>query len=137
MDLVIKTPFSNKRSIHNYIMNIPADAKSYSAHLLLHDKLRRLDPEKNWKQVLKKYIKFRFKLLTELTDIHGRLTCTYCGRNDLVIGFPKINNKNNRIPNLATIDHIYPVSLGGGRLDKTNCTVACKRCNGTKGDTIL
>ena len=44
MDLVIKTQFSNKRSIHNYIMNIPVDAKSFSAHILLHDKLRKLDP---------------------------------------------------------------------------------------------
>ena len=119
-------------------MDIPADAKSFSAYLLLHDKLRRLDPDKNWKLNNNRYFRFRKRFLNDQKDEHGRLTCSYCNRNDLVIGSTGQNsNKNNRIPNLATIDHIYPLSLGGARFDVNNCAVSCKTCNGKKGSDVL
>jgi len=36
--------------------------------------------------------------------------------------------------NLATIDHVRPVSKGGARYDVENCVVACYACNQSKKD---
>ncbi len=36
----------------------------------------------------------------------------------------------------ATIDHVIPVSKGGGRWDIWNIVLACNFCNGRKGDSI-
>lgn len=46
-------------------------------------------------------------------------TCQYCGA--------RLHTNDE-----ATIDHIIPVSLGGGH-DDTNLRAACKPCNLTKG----
>jgi 5-methylcytosine-specific restriction endonuclease McrA len=41
--------------------------------------------------------------------------------------------KNNRNPNLATIDHMTPICHGIDKLDESNWAVSCKRCNKNKG----
>jgi len=71
-------------------------------------------------------------------EMNGKLTCVYCLRDDLTAGSHdfKDRDKNNYIRNLATVDHIYPLSLGGPKYDKKNCCVACKRCNETKGNKV-
>ena len=61
-------------------------------------------------------------ILTKL--IWGVDHCQYCGM--------KFVNCN-----CTSIDHIYPQYLGGG-VEVTNfLTVACKRCNGDKGDLTI
>ncbi len=137
--MIVKTPFSKTRSVRNHIYDIPNDAKSFSAYLLLHNKLVKLDEDRYWKTSIVKWYKFRQAFLKEALEKYGKLSCSYCPRTDLVIGKTdeKPNIKNNSLPNLATIDHIYPLSLGGAKFDKNNCTVSCRRCNGTKGSTII
>lgn len=48
--------------------------------------------------------------------------CQYCGK--------KLNNKT------ATIDHIFPISLGGKDTYK-NCVTSCFSCNIKKGSRLL
>lgn len=89
---------------------------------------------------LAKYFAFRKEFLTEEKEANnGVLQCTYCDRDDLVIGNTEMNNSNsnNKIPNLATIDHIHPLSKGGEKYNKENCCVSCKKCNRKKGNKIL
>ena len=63
----------------------------------------------------------------------GSLTCEYCGKANLVVnyqpvaGFPHPHN-------MATIDHIVPISKGGDRTDISNIFVCCYQCNTEKGD---
>jgi hypothetical protein len=65
---------------------------------------------------LYRYLSKRYLFLTRRVKRKGELRCDYCGRTGLVIG----NNRqsNNSIPNLATIDHIVPVSEGIDQLDE-------------------
>lgn len=137
--MLVKTYFSKTRSINNHIIDIPNDAKSYSAAILLHNKLIKQDEDRYWKTSIVKWYNFRQAFLKDVLKKFNQLSCAYCPRTDLVIGKtdenPNINN--NSLPNLATIDHIYPLSLGGAKYDVNNCTVACRRCNGTKGSTVI
>jgi len=82
------------------------------------------------KQQLFKWLSFRDKLLDE-----RELKCVYCGRDDLVKDQPEHLRK--QLPNLATIDHVKPVSKGGKRYDKDNCVVSCRKCNAKKADKLI
>lgn len=55
----------------------------------------------------------------EVAARQGRI-CAYCGETDRPLEF----------------DHIYPVSKGGSN-DPSNLTLACDRCNRSKGDKTL
>jgi 5-methylcytosine-specific restriction endonuclease McrA len=39
--------------------------------------------------------------------------------------------------NLATLDHVVPISKGGGITDLNNVVIACWPCNNKKGDNII
>ena len=133
--MVVKTYFSQNRSVYNYIIDQPTTSKSFSAHLLLKEKLWKLDPSKNWRLNGNRYNKFRKRFLKKHMNQYGKLTCIYCGRNDLIIGFKKRRPQRNEIEYIATIDHIYPISKGGDRYDENNCCVACPKCNMEKADS--
>lgn len=111
--------------------------KSYASYILLKNRLKNLDDEPTWAIELKKYLKFREEFLNE-SKIDGKLICVYCQRDDLVEGHHEFKNKNlnNNIPNLATIDHIIPISKGGSKYDKSNCCISCKKCNQKKADKM-
>tara|TARA_R110000824_G_scaffold334168_4_gene520721 strand:+ start:452 stop:826 length:375 start_codon:yes stop_codon:yes gene_type:complete len=82
-------------------------------------------------QELSQWFKFKKKLLDQcLEDNNGKLVCAYCGRDDLIEEIPKIKQPAN----LATIDHIIPLSRGGAKMDKSNCVISCHRCNYRKSD---
>jgi 5-methylcytosine-specific restriction endonuclease McrA len=81
-------------------------------------------------QQLQDWFDFRDKFLSK-----RKLVCTYCKRDDLIKDQP--NHIRKQLPNLATIDHIYPLSEGGAKFDEKNCTVACPKCNRKKGAKIL
>lgn len=136
---VITTPFSMKRSVYNHILTVPTSNKTRSAYILLYDKLRAQDDSENWATELKKWLPFRKEILqTELKE-EGKLRCVYCGREDLVEGHHEFNKKhlNHNTPNLATIDHIHPLSKGGEKYDTDNCCVSCRNCNSKKGNKII
>ena len=138
MNIVI-TPFSKKHRVQNFIYGVPTSYKTRSAYILLHQKLSALDDSEDWATELKKWLPFRKELLQKELTEKGKLQCVYCGRDDLIEGYHEFEKKhlNMKFPNLATIDHIYPLSLGGNKYDETNCCVACKKCNSKKGNKII
>jgi 5-methylcytosine-specific restriction endonuclease McrA len=46
---------------------------------------------------------------------------------------PEDYSANNKNSNLATIDHVIPLSKGGNKYDESNLVIACKTCNKKKG----
>ncbi len=50
-------------------------------------------------------------------------TCQYCGK-----GMP---------PSQLSVDHVVPTSRGGAANSWENQVVACRRCNGRKGNRLL
>jgi 5-methylcytosine-specific restriction endonuclease McrA len=72
--------------------------------------------------VLKRYVKFQFKIVTAHRReiiLRDNNQCQYCGNE-----FP--NDK-------LTLDHIFPRSRGGGNT-WDNLVAACKKCNQKKGN---
>lgn len=55
--------------------------------------------------------------------------CCYCGIQMVFGTF----SRGNRPPNMATIEHIIPVSLGGSHT-LGNCALACWRCNSSRSN---
>jgi len=81
------------------------------------------------KQKWEVWLEFRDVLIDEELKEHGELFCRYCGKRNLVRESPFKDPDN-----LATIDHIKPLSKGGKRYDKSNCAIACLPCNKKKAD---
>lgn len=75
-------------------------------------------------QERRKWSKSRNAFLQEELKKHGKLTCAYCGRDDL-----KINDKRFAV----TVDHIEPKSAGGSEFSHDNFAVSCGACNRKKG----
>ncbi len=82
---------------------------------------------------LAEWFEFRDEILDEAEARDGKLVCSYCKRDDLVRKLPDYVKK---AANLATIDHMVPVSKGGEKYDKKNCAIACYGCNQRKADKV-
>lgn len=67
--------------------------------------------------------RIRDRYMKELARQNEFLTCWLCGRNDLQIGLPESH------PQVATLDHFIPISMGGEWNDEENFRVACRTCN--------
>lgn len=82
------------------------------------------------------WLKFREEYLNKILKQKGDLVCKYCGKQHLEIGGRELKDfhGNNKNKNLATIDHINPLSNDGKKYDETNMCVDCKKCNGKKGN---
>lgn len=69
-----------------------------------------------------------------------KYTCRYCGRRlverSLVTGGKYLGGLIYDGTNAATVDHVIPVSKGGGFTEK-NLVAACNKCNGEKSDKLL
>jgi len=112
-----------KYSEHNVMSNNP-HVQSLAALVLLTKKL-----------TLKSYgyrvwLKYRRWWIKEHLKTHDRLYCEYCGKGPL-----KIQSRNNN--NIATLDHVIPISKNGPKFDSSNIVIACSACNGRKGDKDL
>lgn len=107
------------------------DAKTYASYLLLKDYYWQRD-EDNVKSIANRMrmIGFSRTYLTGVLEATGKLQCTYCPKDNLIIEL-----EGMQVPNgiKATIDHINPISNGGGLFDHENLCVACGTCNGKKG----
>jgi len=93
--------------------------QSLAALILLEKDLASLE--------LVEWLEFRLKFLNS-----NELTCHYCNRKNLEIEVDMTNRE--KLKNLATIDHIIPISKGGAIYDINNCVVACFFCNQRKGN---
>lgn len=59
--------------------------------------------------------------------------CYYCG---CVMLLAQVPNRMRQPDNLATLDHIVPVSVAGTKATaKGRCVVACRICNQERGTT--
>ena len=114
-----------------YFDGLSVPIQSYAALVLLNDMLRKQDVDflNEFSTIFKK-IGFSRDYLTRQKEIQGDLVCTYCGQPHLIIEL-----ENMRVPHRikATIDHIVPLSDGVDFFDEKNLTVACGKCNSTKG----
>lgn len=54
--------------------------------------------------------------------------CVYC-QSSMVL---KFGDAKFMPPNLATFDHVVPLSKGGGGASANNLVLACRRCNSHK-----
>lgn len=105
------------------------DAKSYAASILLKNYYWQRD-EDNVKSIANRMrmIGFSRKYLTEVLKAEGKLCCSYCPKENLIIELEGMSISNGQ---KATIDHIVPTSKGGGLFDVNNI---CGTCNSKKSD---
>ena len=111
------------------------DAKSYASYVLLKNYYTERDKTniKSYSYRMRK-IAFSRNFLKNVLNDEGCLTCTYCKQPDLIIEENGMNIPNSK---KATIDHVVPISKGGGVFDVNNITVACDKCNSKKSDMSL
>jgi 5-methylcytosine-specific restriction endonuclease McrA len=123
---------SGRTRVVHVIVNATPSSRSWSSYIMMKEDLRSMDEEEmGEKAELYRYLSMRYRFLIRRLKRRGELRCDYCGRPGLIIGHNR--KSNNRISNLATIDHVVPVSKGIDRLDEKNWGVACRKCNGKKG----
>lgn len=56
--------------------------------------------------------------------------CYYCKRDTVI---RKIHNGQQQPHNLATLDHVVPLSKDGVFAPTRNCVMACRLCNEARG----
>ena len=86
--------------------------------------------DKYTEESISQWLKFKDEYIKEYLKEHDKLECAYCGRDDLVIE----NEGRRQHANLATLDHIHPLSKGGSKYDPENIAIACYKCNQEKGN---
>jgi 5-methylcytosine-specific restriction endonuclease McrA len=107
-------------SSHNVLVSDP-HPKSLAALVLLTKKLapRPLG--------YKEWLRYRKWYLREHWRKHRDFRCAYCGKS----GLKKTTDYDDQ---LATLDHVKPLSKGGERFHSSNLVVACYSCNSKKKD---
>ena len=112
--------------------------KSRAAYEILKEKLTFNDVDYH---DIHEWLEFREIYLLKQKALNGGiLKCHYCPKEGLDIGgrsTPQELAKNNKNKNLATIDHVIPLSKGGERYNEKNLVVSCKKCNQKKDNKIL
>jgi 5-methylcytosine-specific restriction endonuclease McrA len=107
-------------SNHNVLVKNP-HVQSLAALVLLTKKLAPRRPSyKDWLRYRKWYIR-------EHLRTHKKLVCHYCGKGPL-------KKQSDDDDDLATLDHVKPISKGGARFLSSNIVVACYSCNSRKKD---
>lgn len=99
---------------HSVIIEEP-HIQSLAALVLLQKRYR--------EEILHEYLQWRDKFLSKF-DV---LTCFWCGKTGLL-------PETETLSQLATIDHIIPVSRGGEKMNEKNCIVSCHKCNVKRGN---
>lgn len=102
---------------HQVLVEEP-HTQSYAALVLLNKEYR-MSQANEW-------LEFR-KVFLSRFDV---LTCKYCGKSNL-------EAETDCLSQLATLDHVIPLSKGGPRYDEQNLVVACFKCNSKKADKLF
>lgn len=91
------------------------------------ESIRRKD-EYRYKQIV-----FNMNFLKKMRELHKKLHCVYCGRDDLQISELYEKRKSN----VATTDHFLPRSLYPDlEFQESNLRVCCDKCNCKKAQNI-
>jgi 5-methylcytosine-specific restriction endonuclease McrA len=107
-------------SEHNVLVGNP-HPHSLAALVLL---TRQLAPKPMGYRV---WLKYRKWYIRKHLKSHRELKCSYCGKGSL-------RKQSNNTDNLATLDHVIPVSKGGKKFCSSNIVIACHFCNSRKRD---
>ena len=108
---------------HNVLVHNP-HPQSLAALVLL---TKKLSPQP---VSYKTWLKYRKWFLKQYLRKYKTLVCFYCGNGPL-----KSQADSNK--ELATLDHVKPLSKGGERFHSSNLVVACYTCNSRKKDKDL
>jgi 5-methylcytosine-specific restriction endonuclease McrA len=131
----VKKSSSGSTKEVDLILSDVSNCKSLASSILLRKYLMEMDVDYIEKMdLINKRIEFSRSYLESVLSRDGDIKCTYCGKGDLVIEYDGMRVKESI---KATIDHIVPVSRGGGRFDVSNITPCCGECNGKKGNKSL
>ncbi len=122
----------SKCSHRIYVSN--PHVKSLSSLVLLNDFFLKQDVSYLEEPMFLIRIKFSRNFLHKVLKETGCLDCSYCRRKNLIIEERGMVVKDHL---KATIDHVQPISKGGGLLDEQNIIVACGLCNRRKGSMSL
>lgn len=71
------------------------------------------------------WLSYRKWFLKEYKRKHKAFFCHYCGKGPL-------KKQSDFTEDLATLDHVHPVSKGGPKFLSSNLVVACFACNNRK-----
>jgi 5-methylcytosine-specific restriction endonuclease McrA len=107
-------------SNHNILVHEP-HPQSLAALVLL---TKKLTPKE---MGYKTWLRYRKWFLKEHVRKYGLIHCHYCNKG-LLKKFSDIQD------DLATLDHVKPISKGGDRFHSSNLVIACYRCNCRKRD---
>ena len=118
--------YENRRNIHVIMSRGTFNSKSYAAYIMLKNYYYSMDTNKSDLNNWQKWIIFRRKYLRKVRLEKGDLVCEYCGKKHL-----KVISNNHK--NVATIDHVKPLSDGVDRYDTRNFAISCTKCNQEKG----
>lgn len=132
---VIQKSKSGSTHIVNTVYFEVTSANTLAAAVLLHDYYRQRDVDKilTIGDKMRK-VSFSRTYLNKVVAEKGVLSCSYCPKTNLIIEEHGMRVPNN---NKATIDHIVPISKGGGVFDVANVCVCCGKCNTKKGNKSL
>lgn len=134
MIIVEKKSNTGSTTIKHSVYFDPNSANTYAASILLNEQLRVLDVDYiDHFEYRMKVIQFSRDYLTEIQNRLGSVTCTYCGKENLIIELEGMKVKHNV---KATIDHIHPISKGGPVFDPGNVCACCGPCNTKKKDML-
>lgn len=86
---------------------------------------KKTKPLPEWKA----WLNFRDNYLDQKEKELGSLSCTYCSRT--------VRNDKTQKEDSVTIDHIVPLSKGGGKFDLSNLAISCLTCNREKKDMTV
>jgi 5-methylcytosine-specific restriction endonuclease McrA len=107
-------------SDHNVLVKEP-HIQSLAALVLLTKQLApRPSRYRDWLKYRRWYIRQHLKA-------HNKLVCHYCGKGPL-------RKQSDNEDNLATLDHVKPISKGGNKFHSSNIVIACFSCNSRKRD---
>lgn len=133
---MIKVTLKDKmpNTVNNHLIFYePTNPKSWASAILLRKFYWKQDPDNPIHKANAK-INFSRSFLTRWKEKHGAIACNYCKKTDLVIEY-----EDMRVPTsvIATVDHVIPISRGGGVFDEKNVVPCCHKCNQKKGNKTL
>lgn len=108
---------------HNILVKNP-HIQSWAALIMLTKKLA---PKPYRYRV---WLKYRTWYLREHFKKHKGFYCYYCNKGPL-------RKQSDFTDDLATLDHIHPISKGGPKFLSTNIVIACFTCNNRKTDKSI
>jgi 5-methylcytosine-specific restriction endonuclease McrA len=133
---MIKVTLKDKieNTVNNHLIFYePTNSKSWASSILLRKFYWKQDPD-NPIHKANARINFSRSFLTRWKEKHGKITCNYCKKTDLVIEYEGMQVERSV---LATIDHVIPISRGGAVFDEKNVVPCCNKCNQKKGNKLL